>query len=786
MKAFTVQCLLLALAVVVVSAALPVSAHAQVERVSVRNGWWHDPLTWSPSGVPTLDDIAIVQPDHRVHVRAPAAAGAIVNYGVIDHPQGHITSDRRVTILLMVGAIDSLVNYGEIYGYNAPGGGTDRNEIVPASLLLTVTGDPMSPLPVGRLANWGLIRAGDGYVRRWSDATVIEPGGGVVARGRPRVWTSWPGSTWVSDPDIRFSNAGDIWGGRGLGVSDTGPGGDVVVGWSPFARDVDAPYCPYREIRNPGVIQGGAFGGLGGSTFLASADVFRPGTSGGAIDGDGGWVLAGEGMTTGFISCALADNISFSGPGTRLEGGFMETMIGWDPFTAEALSISLTDLDEDAVFARQAQTPSLSAAGSRVNVVSSVIDMQGNPAGTVVLHAEDGLTFPADIVVAAGTLFLDPGVELRDITQPPVDPWPLLRGRDEIAAGLTAARLDGFAAGLGGANRDHVEPAIVVQPACAPPDTMLTIPGHGLGSPGDTVGMWYHVKSNTRLSGDVEITVTDSLGYYILNGFQTVSLDTFPFAVVEIDVVIPPWAEFGTADRIDVRATYVDSPSVYFDLRDRLHVVPTVNVIAEFPVDGFFPGSQPFDGTIDLLVRNEGREPAHFDLSVWDTEGWYLYPEFTDCWLPARSDTVLPVNFDIPGWAQSGDVDTVYVRAQEVFRGPNRDEVHVEVDYDTQTGIDEPVQAHHLALTQNFPNPFSPRTEIRFALPQAGSVTLDVYDVAGRLVRSIVSDRRMPAGEHLKVWDGRNERGQKMPSGIYFCRLKVADGTVTKKMALVR
>ena len=770
MKAFTVQCLLLALAVVVVSVGLPEAAHAQVERVSVRNGWWHDPLTWSPQGVPTLDDIAIVQPDHRVHVRAPAAARAIVNYGVIDHPQGHITSDRRVMILLMVGAIDSLVNYGEIYGYNAPGGGTDRNEIVPASVLLTVTGDPMSLVPAGRLVNWGLIRAGDGYVRRGTGTTVVEPGGLVAARGRPRVWSSWPGSAWVSDPDIRFSNAGDIRGGRGLGGSDTAPGGDVVVGWSPFARDVDAPYCPYREIRNPGVIQGGAFGGLGGSTLLASADVFRPGRSGGTIDGDGGWILVGEGMTTGFISCALADNISFSGPGTRLEGGFMETMIGWDPFTSEAVSISLTDLDQDAVFARQAGTPSLSAAGSRATVISSLVDLEANPAGTVVLHAEDGLTFPADIVVAAGILLLDPGVELRDITQPPVDPWPSL-GRPD---GLSLPRGPGD------------EFCIAVQPVGTPPDTTLTVPGHGIGSPGDTARMWYHVMSNVRLSGNVEITATDSLGYYILNDFQTVSLDTFPFAVVEIDVVIPPWAELGTADRIDVRATSVDSPSVYFDLRDRLHVVPTVNVIAEFPVDGFFPGSLPFDGTIDLLVRNEGREPGHFDLSVWDTEGWPLYPEFTDCWLPARSDTVLPVNFDIPGWAQSGDVDTVYVRAQESFRGPNRDEVHVEVDYDTQTGIDEPVQAHHLALTQSFPNPFNPRTEIRFALPQPSLVSLDVYDVAGRLVRSIVSDRRMPAGEHLRVWDGRNERGQTMPSGIYFCRLKTADGAVTEKMALVR
>lgn len=765
---------LLVLAVVVVCVALPASALAQVERVSARNGWWHDPSMWVPSGVPTLDDIAIVQPGHSVHVRAPVAARAIVNHGIIDHPQGHITSDRRVMILLMVGAIDSLVNYGEIYGYNAPGGWTDHNEIVPTSVLLTVTGDPMSPAPVGRLRNWGLIRAGDGYMRRWTDATVIEPGGLVVARGRPRAWTSWPGSAWVSDPDIRFSNAGEISGGRGLEGSDGALGGSVVVGVSAFGRDVDAPYCPYTDILTPGLIQGGAFGGQGGSTLLVASGFFRPEVSGGRIDGDGGSILAGEAMTTGFMSCALADEISFSGPGTRLDGGFMETMIGWDPFTAEADFVSLTDLDQDAVFSRRAGAPSLSQAGSRVTLISWAIDLEGNPAGTVVLHAEDGLTFPADIMVAAGALLLDPAVALRDITDPSVDPWLLPRGSDELAVGPAAS------------GRGYIEPVIIIQPAGTPPDTTLTIPGHGMGSPGDTVGMWYHVMSNGRLSGDIEITVSDSLGYYIPNDFQVVRNDTFPISVVEIDIVVPPGANFGTVDRIDIRATYADSPSVYFDLQDRLHVVPTVNVIVELPVDGFFPGSMPFDGMIDLLVRNEGGSPAHLDLSVWDSEGWYLYPEFTECWLPAWSDTVLPVGFEIPGWAQSGDVDTVFVRAQEVARAPNRDEVRVEVDYDAQTGIDDPLGDGRLALERSFPNPFGSRTEVRFVLPGPSSVSLDIYNVSGRLVRSLISERRMPAGHHLTRWDGRNEHGVGMPSGIYFCRLKTSDGAVTEKMVLVR
>jgi len=410
-------------ALVIVTACIVDSpdAGAQVERVSARNGWWHDPLTWIPGGVPTLDDVAIVQAGHTVHVRAPAAARAVVNYGVLDHPQGHITSDRRVTILLMIGAIDSLVNYGAIYGYNAPDGATDRNEIVPTSVLLTVTGDPMSLSPTGQIINHGLIRAGDAYVRYWSGGPVVDSGGMVVARGRPRFWSSWPGATSVSNPDIRLENTGEIAGGRGLGAADLAPGGSVIIGLSPFGRDVDAPYCPCREILTPGLIQGGAFAALGGSTVLVASNALRPGVSGGTIDGDGGSILAGEGVTTGFMSCAVADNITFSGPGTWLDGGFRETMIGWDPFTTAADAISLRDLDQDAVFARRATAPLLDQDGSRVEVISSVVDLQDNPAGTVVLHAEDGLMLPADIEVAAGALFLDMGVQLRATTDPSAD-----------------------------------------------------------------------------------------------------------------------------------------------------------------------------------------------------------------------------------------------------------------------------------------------------------------------------------------------------------------------------
>jgi hypothetical protein len=83
------------------------------------------------------------------------------------------------------------------------------------------------------------------------------------------------------------------------------------------------------------------------------------------------------------------------------------------------------------------------------------------------------------------------------------------------------------------------------------------------------------------------------------------------------------------------------------------------------------------------------------------------------------------------------------------------------------------------------PNPFNPRTTIRFDLPAAGNVRLAVYDVAGRLVRVLVAGER-PAGSHEAVWDGRDASGRSAPSGSYLARL-VAGGKVEGvRLSLVR
>jgi hypothetical protein len=90
-----------------------------------------------------------------------------------------------------------------------------------------------------------------------------------------------------------------------------------------------------------------------------------------------------------------------------------------------------------------------------------------------------------------------------------------------------------------------------------------------------------------------------------------------------------------------------------------------------------------------------------------------------------------------------------------------------------------------LALSQNAPNPFGMETSIKFVVPSKAQVNLDVYDVSGRLVKSVYNAVATP-GEHAAKWDGRDGFGAAVSPGVYFIRLATPRQTIEKKMVLVK
>ncbi|MEO0004826.1 MAG: FlgD immunoglobulin-like domain containing protein, partial [candidate division WOR-3 bacterium] len=88
-------------------------------------------------------------------------------------------------------------------------------------------------------------------------------------------------------------------------------------------------------------------------------------------------------------------------------------------------------------------------------------------------------------------------------------------------------------------------------------------------------------------------------------------------------------------------------------------------------------------------------------------------------------------------------------------------------------------------LYQCAPNPFSKRTSIRFQIGQKGNVNLKVYDIQGRLVRTLISGEQKP-GIYTVVWDGKDGHNRQVPNGVYFYRLDAPGITDTKKTVLMR
>ncbi len=109
----------------------------------------------------------------------------------------------------------------------------------------------------------------------------------------------------------------------------------------------------------------------------------------------------------------------------------------------------------------------------------------------------------------------------------------------------------------------------------------------------------------------------------------------------------------------------------------------------------------------------------------------------------------------------------------------------MESDGDMTAVLTETAVPGSFALIGNYPNPFNANTEIRLQLAEAGPVALDIYDVQGRLVRSLWSGL-LAAGAHQLSWDGRDQAGRAAATGIFLYRLQSAGQAETRKMLLLR
>ena len=88
-------------------------------------------------------------------------------------------------------------------------------------------------------------------------------------------------------------------------------------------------------------------------------------------------------------------------------------------------------------------------------------------------------------------------------------------------------------------------------------------------------------------------------------------------------------------------------------------------------------------------------------------------------------------------------------------------------------------------LQQNYPNPFNPETTIQYTIDKPRHLTMKIYNINGELIKTLINET-IPAGNHQVKWNGTNEFGEKVSSGIYFSNIKSENFTSTLKMMMLK
>ncbi len=282
----------------------------------------------------------------------------------------------------------------------------------------------------------------------------------------------------------------------------------------------------------------------------------------------------------------------------------------------------------------------------------------------------------------------------------------------------------------------------------------------------------------TAPGGPFELAAGASNGHTIVMETDTSGLKGCSLVVSSNDVDFPDWTA-------DVAGTVLDHAQAS---------LAADSVLTEDTLDfgEVMPGgttSQP------LPAYNYGYHEFQALLEIYDAEIIGGDTRFTFVGgFVERSAGADPAEYEIEFDAIGAAEDSVYTAVlvfstrdeMGVSGGTPQDELTADLTVFVTDGTGIPGdEVRALALSPGMPNPFTERTALHLALPDAAQVSVEIYDISGRRVRTLESGV-LPAGEHRVVWDGRDDRGREAASGIYFCRARVGDWTDARKVVLMR
>ncbi len=200
-----------------------------------------------------------------------------------------------------------------------------------------------------------------------------------------------------------------------------------------------------------------------------------------------------------------------------------------------------------------------------------------------------------------------------------------------------------------------------------------------------------------------------------------------------------------------------------------------------------------FDPTISLAATQSYGTADSVQIDLW---GASSDPEYPDSLLTfgytADNDSLL-VTIDTAAGTMTLKSDLAYSGTIELIvtvsdPGSASSSDTVTVTIDPYVSVDDETEAtlpNQFTLEQNYPNPFNPVTTIEYSVPSRSNVTIEIFDILGRKIKTLVDESRA-AGEYQITWDGNNTNGQKVSTGIYFYRFQANDHVATRKMILLK
>ncbi|MEZ4388237.1 MAG: T9SS type A sorting domain-containing protein [Candidatus Krumholzibacteriia bacterium] len=181
-----------------------------------------------------------------------------------------------------------------------------------------------------------------------------------------------------------------------------------------------------------------------------------------------------------------------------------------------------------------------------------------------------------------------------------------------------------------------------------------------------------------------------------------------------------------------------------------------------------------------MRVTFNGADDGQMTLAAVVNESYTTHAgAFYEIPLGANNDVVFDVPYDLDGVYSIG-----FIVGNGEKAGTSKSYT-ITVDRITPdpTAVDELAPA--FAIAGNFPNPFNPQTSIKFTLNGTAATSLEVFDVSGRKVRTLL-DHVLDAGEHTVPFNGRDDAGQALPSGTYLAKLRSGDQVTTHKLVLAK